>query len=117
MSLLKLAYPPPPRVVLKPGRFYAGLNVVAFVMIFLLVPETKQRTLEELDYVFAVPLRKFIRYQTGTMLPWWIKKTLFRVKGEKLQPLYSFEKGIINNESSKEEGSKEEGSKEDSKGA
>lgn len=25
--------------------FYAGLNVTAFVMIFFLVPETKQRTL------------------------------------------------------------------------
>ena len=33
---------------------YAGFNVVAFVMIFFLVPETKQRTLEELDYIFAV---------------------------------------------------------------
>lgn len=29
---------------------YAGFNVVAFGMIFLWVPETKQRTLEELDY-------------------------------------------------------------------
>lgn len=31
----------------------SGLNVLAFVMIFLFVPETKQRTLEELDYVCA----------------------------------------------------------------
>ncbi len=30
---------------------YSGLNVIAFVMIFLWVPETKQRTLEELDYI------------------------------------------------------------------
>lgn len=30
---------------------FAGLNVVAFVMIFLWVPETKQRTLEELDSI------------------------------------------------------------------
>lgn len=30
---------------------YRGLNVIAFVMIFLWVPETKQRTLEELDYI------------------------------------------------------------------
>lgn len=29
---------------------YAGFNVVAFFMIFLWLPETKQRTLEELDY-------------------------------------------------------------------
>lgn len=43
--------------------FYAGLNVTALVMIFLWVPETKQRTLEELDYVFAVPTAKHMKYQ------------------------------------------------------
>lgn len=31
--------------------FYAGLNALAFVWIFLWVPETKQLTLEELDQV------------------------------------------------------------------
>lgn len=64
--------------------------MVAFVMIFLFVPETKQRTLEELvrmgqltdprnvlltllfqDYIFAVPTTKFISYQTGKAAPWW----------------------------------------------
>jgi hypothetical protein len=30
---------------------YAGLNIAAFVLIFFFVPETKQRTLEELDQV------------------------------------------------------------------
>lgn len=34
---------------------FAGLNVIAFVMIFLLVPETKQRTLEELDSICTAP--------------------------------------------------------------
>lgn len=29
----------------------SALNVTAFVLIFLWVPETKQRTLEELDYI------------------------------------------------------------------
>lgn len=29
----------------------SGLNVLALIMIFLWVPETKQRTLEELDYI------------------------------------------------------------------
>jgi len=42
--------------------FYAGMNILAFGMIFLFVPETKQRTLEELDYIFAVPTRKFIQH-------------------------------------------------------
>ena len=31
--------------------FYAALNALAFIMIFLWMPETKQRSLEELDYV------------------------------------------------------------------
>ncbi|CCX07810.1 hypothetical protein FPQ18DRAFT_320635 [Pyronema domesticum] len=70
--------------------FYAGLNVAAFVMIFLFVPETKQRTLEELDYVFAVPLRKFISYNTTQWLPWWIQRYVFQNKNAKLEPLYHF---------------------------
>lgn len=74
--------------------FYAGLNLVAFVMIFLFMPETKQRTLEELDYIFAVPLGKFIKYQTGTWLPWWWQHYILRNKNAKLQPLYKFESGI-----------------------
>ena len=55
--------------------FYAGLNVVALVLIFLFLPETKQRTLEELDYVFAVPTSKHVSYQVNKTLsrpghPW-----------------------------------------------
>ena len=57
--------------------FYAGLNIIAFCMIILWVPETKQRTLEELDYIFAVPTRRFMSYQTGTWLPWFIKRYIF----------------------------------------
>jgi len=57
--------------------FYAGLNVVAFVMIFLLLPETKQRTLEELDHVFAVPTAKHVSYQVGTFLPYFINRWVF----------------------------------------
>jgi hypothetical protein len=49
--------------------FYASLNIIAFCMIFLFVPETKQRTLEELDYVFAVPIRTHVNYQLFTALP------------------------------------------------
>lgn len=56
-------------------------------MIFLLVPETKQRTLEELDYIFAVPTRKHMSYQTFTALPYWIKRYVFR-QNVRLEPLY-----------------------------
>lgn len=74
--------------------FYAGLNMAAFVMIFLFVPETKQRTLEELDYVFAVPGRKFIAYQVGKALPWWFNRYVLFKKGAKLEPLYDFDRTI-----------------------
>ncbi|KAI9703393.1 MAG: hypothetical protein M1820_005865 [Bogoriella megaspora] len=74
--------------------FYAGLNVVAFVMIFLTVPETKQRTLEELDYVFGVPSRVFMKYQVFEALPWWFRRYVLFRKGETLRSLYKFDAGI-----------------------
>ncbi|KAI0884081.1 uncharacterized protein GGS22DRAFT_18981 [Annulohypoxylon maeteangense] len=67
---------------------YAGFNLVAFIMIFFLVPETKQRTLEELDYVFAVPNRKFASYQLTKALPWWFKRYVFFQRDAVLEPLY-----------------------------
>jgi hypothetical protein len=71
--------------------FYAGTNMVAFVMIFLWVPETKQRTLEELDYIFAVPTRTHMRYQLTEALPWWFNRWVLRKKGAVLRPLYQFD--------------------------
>lgn len=70
---------------------YAGFNLVAFVMIFLWVPETMQRTLEELDWVFAVPTRKFISYQVTETLPWFFKKYLFFQRDATRPPLYHFD--------------------------
>ncbi|KAJ5094860.1 hypothetical protein N7456_010721 [Penicillium angulare] len=71
--------------------FYAGLNITALIMIFLWVPETKQRTLEELDYVFAVPTRVHMHYQVFKVLPWWIQRYIFR-RNVELEPLYHFDK-------------------------
>ena len=77
---------------------YAGFNVVAFVMIFFFVPETKQRTLEELDYIFAVPTSTFTKYQLTKTLPYWIQRYVFRNKNARLEPLYHFE-GVAADES------------------
>ena len=74
--------------------FYAALNVTALVMIFLFVPETKQRTLEELDYVFAVPTRTHMRYQITKALPWWFKRWVLMRKNAKLEPLYKFDGAV-----------------------
>lgn len=71
--------------------FYAGLNIIAFCLIFLFVPETKQRTLEELDYIFAIPQRRFISHQCGTVLPWWIKTWILRKKIGPCPSLVTFE--------------------------
>ena len=74
--------------------FYAGLNVVAFFMIFLFLPETKQRTLEELDYVFAVPGRRFISYQCRQAAPYWLRRWILWQRDATLEPLYDMDKSI-----------------------
>lgn len=60
-------------------------------MIFLFVPETKQRTLEELDYVFAVPTRTHVNYQLTKALPYFFRRWVLFHKDAKLEPLYTFD--------------------------
>lgn len=67
------------------------------VMIFLWVPETKQRTLEELDYIFAVPTRVHMKYQVTKALPYWFRRYIFRQNVE-LEPLYQFDRPASGNE-------------------
>lgn len=71
--------------------FYAGLNAVALFWIFCFMPETKQRSLEELDYVFAVPTRTHAKFQLGEVLPWWVSRHVLMRKGEPEPKLYHFE--------------------------
>jgi MFS family permease len=71
--------------------FYAGLNFIAFWMIFFWLPETKQRTLEELDYVFAVPTRTHMKFQVSEVAPYWINTYILRKKGLKEPQLYKFD--------------------------
>jgi MFS family permease len=66
---------------------YAATNGVSFVKIFLFVRETKQKTLEELDHVFAVPTGTFIKYQVTEVLPWWFKRWVLWRKSAQLRPL------------------------------
>lgn len=93
-AVLTVSFPAILKAMGVVGAFglYAGFNVVAFFMIFLWVPETKQRTLEELDYIFAVPTRTFMKYQINTFLPWWFKRYVLCNKRAKLEPLYHFDR-------------------------
>lgn len=70
---------------------YAGFNMAAFIMILFWVPETKQRTLEELDWVFAVPTGKFASYQLRVAIPVWFKRWVLLKKDATKEPLYEFE--------------------------
>lgn len=56
---------------------FSGLNILAFVLVFFLVEETKGRSLEELDLVFAVSKRRFIGFQLREYLPWFIRRYVF----------------------------------------
>ncbi|ODH53555.1 hypothetical protein GX48_00388 [Paracoccidioides brasiliensis] len=92
-AVLSITFPRQFRALTPTGAlaFYAAMNVCAFFMILLCVPETKQRTLEELDYIFAVPTRRHMSYQLFTAVPYWFKRYIFRMNVQ-LEPLYHFEK-------------------------
>lgn len=75
--------------------FYAGLNLVALFLIFSFMPETKQKTLEELDYVFAVSHRRHMGYQYREVLPWWIKRYVRREKGLASPELYKDQNQVV----------------------
>ncbi|KAJ5119136.1 facilitated glucose transporter [Penicillium atrosanguineum] len=79
-GILSFTFPRMKTVMTPTGAFgfYAGLNIIAWFMIFCFVRETKQLTLEEIDQVFSVPTKKFINYELTVWLPWFIKRYIFR---------------------------------------
>lgn len=65
--------------------FYAFWNIAGWFMVYFLVPETKQLTLEELDEVFDVPLRTRIKYEFEALWPNF-QETILRRRNVKRQP-------------------------------
>ncbi|TKA78765.1 hypothetical protein B0A55_04125 [Friedmanniomyces simplex] len=59
---------------------------------------TKQRSLEELDYVFGVSTRKHARFQATQMFPWWFRRYVLWRKGQPMPQLYRFEDTSVFNE-------------------
>lgn len=82
--------------------FYAGLNVLALILIFLFVPETNQKTLEELDSVFGVPDRIHAKFQLFSVLPWWLRRWVLFKKEEASPELYHSGPGQLGDRSSHE---------------
>lgn len=79
-GILSLTFPRMQTVMTPTGAFgfYAGLNLIAWLLIFCFVRETKQLTLEEIDQVFSVPTRKFIGYEMKVRVPWYLKTKFLR---------------------------------------
>lgn len=76
--------------------FYAGLNIMALILIWFFVPETAQYTLEELDAVFNVPHATFIKHQNTKILPYWFKTQVLRKKNiERPQPLIELDRNLV----------------------
>lgn len=89
-SILSLTFPRMLIAMTATGAFgfYAGLNLIALFLIFCFMPETKQKSLEELDYVFGVSTRRHMGYQLKEVLPWWFKRYIFLNKGLAAPELY-----------------------------
>ncbi|KAK7408271.1 hypothetical protein QQX98_009584 [Neonectria punicea] len=91
--IVGLTFPPMLQALKPQGSFglFSGMNIVCLIAIFLFVPETKQRTLEELDDVFSVSTRRHASYQLKETLPWWFNRYILRKKNQPEPQLYHFE--------------------------
>ncbi|KAK2628381.1 hypothetical protein QTJ16_001484 [Diplocarpon rosae] len=87
-GILSLTFPRMNTVMTPTGAFgfYAGLNIIAWGMIFAFVRETKQLTLEEIDQVFSQPTSSFLRYETKVWLPYFVRRYLLRQNLAKPEP-------------------------------
>ncbi|KAN0117717.1 Sugar transporter domain containing protein [Hyaloscypha variabilis] len=88
-GILSLTFPRMKTVMTPTGAFgfYAGLNLIAWFMIFCFVRETKQLTLEEIDQVFSVPTKSFLNYELTVWLPYFLKRHILRQKIAKPPPV------------------------------
>jgi MFS family permease len=70
--------------------FYATWNLIGFVLVLTLMPETKGKTLEELDQVFSVPTRVHAAWGLR-QVPYFFKRYIFRQTDLKPEVLYEKE--------------------------
>ncbi|KAI0601889.1 sugar transporter-domain-containing protein [Biscogniauxia sp. FL1348] len=78
-AVISLTWPSMVQSWTEPGAFswYAAWNLAGWVLVLLFVPETKEKTLEELDAVFDVPLRSTMRYGAAQAFYFW-NRYIFR---------------------------------------
>lgn len=90
--ILSLTWPALEQAFTATGAFsfYAAWNFFGWVFAYFCLPETKERTLEELDTVFSLRTRDHARYYLA-ILPWYFRKHVLRGDVEQRQPLYAIE--------------------------
>ncbi|KAI9690710.1 MAG: hypothetical protein M1820_009886 [Bogoriella megaspora] len=66
--------------------WYAAWNVVGWIAILLFVPETKEKTLEELDAVFEVSLAEQAAFGLRQAM-WFVKRYILFQRNAELKPL------------------------------
>lgn len=76
--------------------FYAAWNIVGFFLVLWFLPETKGLTLEELDEVFSVPLRKHALYRTKEFV-YNMRRYVLRQDVPPLPPLYTHQRMAVTN--------------------
>ncbi|KAH7015656.1 hypothetical protein EDB80DRAFT_708429 [Ilyonectria destructans] len=77
--ILAVTWPSLQKAFTPTGAFgwYAGWNIVGFFLVLFFLPETKGKTLEELDSVFNVRLSKIVRYGWAQFF-WFFRHYLLR---------------------------------------
>lgn len=72
-AVISLTWPSMVQAWTSQGAFawYASWNLVGWLLVLLFVPETKEKTLEELDSVFDVPLRSTMAFGVRQFFYFW----------------------------------------------
>ncbi|KAF3022996.1 hypothetical protein E8E14_010637 [Neopestalotiopsis sp. 37M] len=84
-ACLSLFWPSLIAGISSPGTLglFSFFNILAWVLVFLFVEETRRISLEDLDYIYAVPKSRFWRFQLFIYAPWVLKGFVLSIFGKK----------------------------------
>ncbi|ETS77058.1 hypothetical protein PFICI_10932 [Pestalotiopsis fici W106-1] len=84
-ACLSLFWPSLIAGISSPGTLglFSFFNVLAWVLVFLFVEETRRISLEDLDYIYAVSKSKFWKFQLYEYAPWVLKGFVLSIFGKR----------------------------------